>query len=547
MATDVGTLRPAARTRLTARISPPHWTAPAWASIGVVALFISITWWWLTQDRSTPIWDAGLHLLLSDNVFNALRAGHLTEAFTATPPYPPFTYLIGSLGILLTGFQVSSPILAQNFIFVPLLALGCYQVGRLAFGPLAGLLAVLFALGSPLIIPQFHVFMTDAPETAMVAVAVWLIIATEGFSRLWISSLAGVVVGFGMLTKEPFAVFVLGIVLVTIVRGKWQAWRGLALFAVIALALALPWYLHELTNIKSIGEEATASAKEIPHQGEALAPQGVAPPRMSRANWEWYIWSIINWQLFLPLFVFTAVGWVWMIVGFVRRRWVSPLAPELAVGSFLAWLILTQTFVHDARYSMPLLIYLAVLGTGWIVQLPRLARVSVIAVLVTVAIANTLGSSFGVGKQVISSLPNEDPLALDLPGRITYFSTSGWIVAAPRRDGDLLAMFRALRHEGVEGDLWSGEQAAGPEFSDIGVRVFSTIAGLQILQGLPLSGLSGHDAVLSHQPIIPDEAPPCVKFDDGSGVWVRLGNPNAHGARDYCPLPTPHFYGPREK
>jgi hypothetical protein len=32
-----------------------------------------------------------------------------------------------------------------------------------------------------------------------------------------------------------------------------------------------------------------------------------------------------------------------------------------------------------------------------------------------------------------------------------------------------------------------------------------------------------------------------VRLDDGTGVWVRIGNPEAAGARDYCPLPKPHF------
>ena len=42
---------------------------------------------------------------------------------------------------------------------------------------------MLFVLGSPLLIEQFHVFMIDAPEAALVAVAVWLILASDRFAR----------------------------------------------------------------------------------------------------------------------------------------------------------------------------------------------------------------------------------------------------------------------------------------------------------------------------------------------------------------------------
>lgn len=52
-------------------------------------------------------------------------------------------------------------------MFVPLLALGCYHVGRLAFGRTAGALAVVFALGSPLLIEQFHVLMLEARQAFM--------------------------------------------------------------------------------------------------------------------------------------------------------------------------------------------------------------------------------------------------------------------------------------------------------------------------------------------------------------------------------------------
>jgi 4-amino-4-deoxy-L-arabinose transferase-like glycosyltransferase len=90
-------------------------------------------------------------------------------------------------------------------VFVPLLALGCYQAGRLLFNSAAGLLAVLFALGSPLLIDQFHVFILDPQLTALVAVSVWLILASEHFSRVDVAAVAGVVGGLGMLVKEPFA------------------------------------------------------------------------------------------------------------------------------------------------------------------------------------------------------------------------------------------------------------------------------------------------------------------------------------------------------
>jgi hypothetical protein len=545
MATDLTAPRLHVRKTLWARIAELGWPAPAWGAIGVTVAFIGITWWWLTQDRSIPIFDAGLHLGLAISVHHELAAGHLGTALTLTAPYPPLVYLIGSLGILFGGVGIAPLVLAQNFVFVTLLALGCYKVGRLAFSPTAGLLAVVYALGSPLITAQFHVFMTDAPETAMVAVSVWLIIATEGFSKLRVCAVAGVAAGLGMLTKEPFAIFVLGIVLVTVVRGGRRCWRGFALFAVVALVIALPWYIREHAVIQGLGNEATDSSSAFPNYA-GPSPKGIAPPRLSSANLEWYFWNMVNVQLLVPLFVLAAVGWLWMMAGFVRGRSVSRLAPELAVGSLLAWLILTETYFHDTRYSMPLLIYPAVFAAGWIASLPGRWRTLGIAALAMAVTASTLGVSFGVGTTQRIALPGASATNLDQSGYLRFYS-SGFLVSGPVRDGDLLGTLQALRRDGVRFITWNPEQGLEPDFSNGGVTALAQIAELRgLTPGASIAGLGRRVVILAHGKVETHGVPPCVTLDDGTGIWMRLGNPNAAGAQDYCPLPRPHYYGPKQ-
>lgn len=542
MATASRALRPRVRDTPFARLAELGWPAPAWGAIGVTALFIGITWWWVSVDHTIPIYDAGLHLSLGLGVYHALSAGRIVAALTLTAPYPPFAYLVGSLGILIGGIGIPSMVIAENMVFATLLALGCYKVGRLAFSPLAGLLAVVFALGSPLIAAQFHVFMTDAPETAMVAVAVWLIIATQGFSKLRMCVVAGVACGLGMLTKEPFPIFVIGVVLVTAVRGGRPSWRGLALFGVIALTLALPWYITELSVIKGIGGTATANSSATP--AGLGAPSGIAPPRLSSANLEWYFWVMVNTQFMLALFLLAATGWLWMMRGFMRRRPVSRLAPELAVGSFAAWLILTETYIHDTRYGMPLVIYLAVFAGGWIASLRGWWRALGTAALAAAVIASTLKATFGVGTpRTITFAPSNG--ALDNPGTVILYGST-FLVAGPERDGDLLGMLQALRGGGVRVLVWSPAQGAGPDFSNGGVTALAQIAGLEAAVGAPLQSLGPGDATLAHGKIEPSEPPPCITLSDGTGVWVRLGNPAAAGAQDYCPLSRPHHYGPKQ-
>lgn len=606
MASEATAPRVRARATLLARVAELGWPAPAWGAIGVTTLFIGITCWWLAQDRSIPIFDAGLHLSLVLNVHQELAAGNLGNALTLSVPYPPFAYLVGSLGITLGGVGVAPPILAENLVFVTALALGCYKVGRMAFSPLAGLLAVVFALGSPLIAAQFHVFMTDAPETAMVAVSIWLVIASEGFTKLRACAIAGVAVGLGMLTKEPFPIFVLGVGLVTLGRGGRRAWPGVAVFAVIALAIALPWYVHEHSLIQGIGDQATASSSAYPNS-PGPGPKEIAPPRLSSANLEWYLWNLDNVELGLALLLLAAAGFVWTVSGLVRSRprasggtararpaarassearrqgrggragqtkekrpparpksWrsregggaavaptgserpsVSPLALELTVGAFLSWLILTETYFHDTRYSMPLLIYPAVFAGGWIAHFTGRRRVLAVGALTLAVVANTLGSTFGLGKQYRITLPGASPTALQQPGYLTLYP-GGFLVSGPHRDGDLLATLRALRRSGVRYIAWNQRQGTfEPSFSNGGVAALAQIAQLTAV-ATPTASLGRRQAVMAHGKITSREVPPCVTLDDGSGVWIRIGNPAAAGAQDYCPLPRPHYYGPKQ-
>jgi 4-amino-4-deoxy-L-arabinose transferase-like glycosyltransferase len=150
-----------------------RWSSYAWGAIGVAVSFIAITCWWLTQDRSIPIFDAGSHLETAIYFHEQLQLGHLLEPFNNVSQYPPLAHVVGALAMFVGGVNLATPIIAENLVFVSLLTLGCYQTARLLFDSRAGLLAVIFVLGSPLLIAQFHVFMLDAPETALSVACAW--------------------------------------------------------------------------------------------------------------------------------------------------------------------------------------------------------------------------------------------------------------------------------------------------------------------------------------------------------------------------------------
>ena len=189
--------------------------------------------------------------------------------------YPILGHIVGALAAFVGGVNVASPIIGENLVFVSLLALGCYQTGRLLFGPLAGLLAVVFAFGSPLLISMFHVFMLDAPLTAAVAVSMWLIARERGLQPPGRVGLAGLAVGLGLNVKAQFALFLVG------ARRHRPAARRLAQLArlrdllAVALAVGTPWYVVHLSELGTMLELASSGPG---------TPRGQHPADASRAR-----------------------------------------------------------------------------------------------------------------------------------------------------------------------------------------------------------------------------------------------------------------------
>jgi hypothetical protein len=530
---DAGT-----RAAVASHVGVPRWSAYAWGAIAATTAFIAITCWWLTQDRSIPIYDAGVQLETALLYHNMLQAGNLLGPFTHTNVYPILGHIVGAVAALIGGVNVASPIIGENLVFVPLLALGCYQTGRLLFGRLAGMLAVVFVLGSPLLISMFHVFLLDAPLAALVAVSVWLILASEDFSRPGVAALAGLSVGLGLNMKAQFALFLVGLVLIVLLHGGWRNWRGFAIFCAVALAVGLPWYIVHFSKLGEMLELASSGPG---------TPVGNIPPTFSGANYTWYFWSILNSQLLAPLSVLAAGGMLWTLVGVVRDRGRQAARLEFLAGGFAAWLVITfPDSHHDIRYGMPLLGYLAVIGTGWITCLPRTARLAATGLLVVGVAANTLGIDFGVGgagQEVKLALAHPLPATEQSPDRIVLYSTNGFLASAPSRDGDVPGLLEALHREGVRTVSWSAEQSLLPDFSEAGLVPLARIAGLvPVVTQSPQYSRSASVATLVHESVTARTPPTCTRLSDGTGVWIVRYDTAAGKLALYCPTRRPRFY-----
>jgi 4-amino-4-deoxy-L-arabinose transferase-like glycosyltransferase len=504
----------------------PRWSAAAWGAVGVTALFLALTCWWLAADRAVPFGGSAAHLYASILYLEFIGDGDPLRAWEYATYYPPGMRLLGVTALALGGRSADGPILVENLVFVPLLAVACYQIGHRIAGPRAGLLAVVFALGSPLLAEQFHVFMLDAPQAALVAVAVWLILASERFRRVDVAALAGLTVGLGVLTKQLMPIYLVGLLAAALLRGGWRNVRGLGAFAVVALVVGAPWYLEHLSEW---GRFAGAAGSGT--EGE-LVPEAASPALLSLANLGWYFWATVNGLLFAALFAFAAIGVAVAVGRAARPRLRDDVTVELLCGLSGAWLALTLLGHKDVRYTMGLVVFVAVLATAWIVRLrPRWQAVATAALVAAVAAAQ-LGATFGIGRspdqRPLSNGARADGEGVPPRGEVVAYSSLSYLVSGPERSGDVLGLFEALHDDGIGRVAWEDRGDVNDHlFESVGLIVFARIANL---------GVDGYDPPQRGDRVAHliraselDGTDPCTRLLNGTGVWVQVDG------RDACP------------
>jgi Dolichyl-phosphate-mannose-protein mannosyltransferase len=511
-----------------------HVSEPWWV-VSAIAFFVIVTFWWIAVDRQVPDFDEGNHLIYAFTVRNELSSGQLTAPFTNFNNYPPLVHLIGAIGLLIAGLHEAAVLIAQSLFFVPMVAGGCYAAGTAAYGRRAGLLAALFALFSPMWISEMHEYYVDPGEAAMVAASVGAILASRRFQRLGVAALAGFLCSLGMLSKQTFPLFVAGLVAVVIVRGGWRNWRGMIAFVAGGAPLTLPWYIYHYGQLKQLYLGATTAISIA--SGNANAGNGITPPRYSPRNFAWYLWNLFNHQLLAPLTLFFLVGTALALWRFARRRDPEDLTPELVIGGFVGYLGITWIVLKDPRYSLPALVYLAVLGTGWVAQARLPLRRWLTGALGLVLAANFAMVSFGWGSPLTLTFPGAPSPSVNGARVVTFFSPLGYLHGGPVQDGDVLGLLRSLQRMHFRYVDFDGGSANIPDFNLNGLGALSIIAGIPEPPG-GLGTMGPNDVFLLRHIPGRGDPPPCQRLLDGSGIYVEVGNPLAAPFEAYklvCP------------
>jgi 4-amino-4-deoxy-L-arabinose transferase-like glycosyltransferase len=228
-------------------------------ALAAMVLFHGLNnWRWLATNVTMLGWDVPSHLGTSyvyDSILRPLGPKSLFAAVVWHPNRPPLYFL--SAVPLYRLFGISPDVATMvNVFYLALLFGSVYAIGRRLGGRPVGLLAAFVIATMPMIYAISRYFYLELALTALVALSVYLLLASQGFENRLASLLFGISFGLGLLTKRTYLVFVLAPLCLVVVRsqavqslrqrlraGQWIDVKGLLVALAIGLVLALAWYL----------------------------------------------------------------------------------------------------------------------------------------------------------------------------------------------------------------------------------------------------------------------------------------------------------------
>lgn len=311
------------------------------AALGVVVAI------WTSIDRQPPEWDHANHLGQALQCYRILaEPGHdrAREILQATAFYPPVTTC--ATGLLYFLFPVV-PLTAQAVMlgFLALAVAGVFLLGRRLLDTEAGLLAAFLLATAPFVVFSLTNFQLDVPLTAMVALGLYLLARSDGFSSSGWSIALGLGLGIGMLTKPPFAVYLLPPLL-------WVAWRAvrdhqagegmgrlgrLAGALAVAAVVALPWYGPRLIGLPLQVMNRSFKNAALEQKPETFSQEGLL-----------YYPTMFPVQFGL----LAAALFLWGLWALRRERAARAFLWIAALGPFLIWSVIQN---KNLRYTLPIL------------------------------------------------------------------------------------------------------------------------------------------------------------------------------------------------
>ena len=400
----------------------------------LITLLVDI--WWLHRFRAGYPLDIdesrylAFGLSLRDGLAGGGPAG-LWHVWRAQHDFGPLLGL-ASVPVFLVGGRSVMAGLAAQLLFVALLLISGWGLGRRLGGRTGGVLAAALVAGMPAVIDFSRSLQLAVTAAAAMAGAMWALLASERLARRrWVVAW-GILLGLLPLARTMAIAFVPGVVLAAL----WLAWPGpsrrarlvnLGLGLGVGAAVAASWLA---TSWHAVFDYLTNFG-----YGAQSAHFASSGSRLGLGYWTRELGHAVREDLLLPLTVLIAValalggGALWVrgrAGGGVRRTLATGRGREaVSVLIVLAWgyLVVSSSRNEGVGFRVPLLALLAALAGGAVCCLPwRRVRLALAVACVGVAAVNVLAKA-----DVIGWLSQERSARLPLAGTVAVLSGRGYI------------------------------------------------------------------------------------------------------------------------
>jgi hypothetical protein len=341
----------------------------------IVAAALALILAWGAAEKGPTRWDDSWYLAAAVRLFDRFAeeglAGYWRGFEHALGDKAPLITVLPFPFFCLLG-RSTYVIYLVNSAACVVLSLALYRLARKWLAEKAALLAVFFALSSPLLLGLSRIFLVEYWLAALTVCALWALAEWEE-KRKWRWLLAlGAFCGLGLLMKITFPLFagpVVAVVLLRTCRRRVLSLAGaLLLLALPAAALAGRWYAHNWTLVtrRSLQESYFVPAHDVVRASPAamaadyffmLLNDGLSAAHLAAAavGLLWWLargrdnflrggwWYLVPWVAALPVFVLSENR---------DLRLIAPLIPAAAIvlGALAA------------RLGRPVIALLAALG-----------------------------------------------------------------------------------------------------------------------------------------------------------------------------------------
>jgi 4-amino-4-deoxy-L-arabinose transferase-like glycosyltransferase len=286
---------------------------------GIILFHIVVNmWWWQLNIVPLP-WDQANHTQLAQQLFYCFsETPFSTECWKVSNYYPIATHLSAALLFVITGPSgQSAQYLGTVYFIAAILGVFCFFYESTRKQRLALLTATIFSL-IPVITDVSRYLMTDMPLLAFTFWCMYWLRRTKHFTAVIPTLIAFGLAGLAVFTKWYGAFYLVVPFIWELVaarkvlfsaKHRTTIWKNLALGAIVAAVIALPWYV---LNFKSMLEQTLYYAGADDSQAKNV---------LSFEALTWYIMLAFRYQLFPPFFVLMTVGLVTFIVTERNKEW----------------------------------------------------------------------------------------------------------------------------------------------------------------------------------------------------------------------------------